>query len=195
VLWRAPPPALCSEDNANNGPLPVSRPVPNFRDLLDFLDAHGGAVTAITTIVYVLLTVLLLLGSRASRQAVTDRAVVLVRPIPSPSGESHMEVVLGNLGPAVATEIEVEFRWADSSGAQRADKEVRQLALPPGRQVHYQPALLVLEPGTALLPSVGRLAEDGLILKLEWSWLNGRRRLGFFERRHHGDLTIDLRDY
>lgn len=154
---------------------------------LDFLNGHQGALMLLSTIVYAGFTLAVIWDSRAARLA----AAVVARPMLWPHNESVMAVYLENLGPSVATQIELDFAWRSPDGsAPAAPIRIRLPAMAPGDRKPYMPDMVLErdEKGQLGLPTV---ADRRLTLSIEWAWRDGRRRF-FRSQRHSESLEVDM---
>jgi hypothetical protein len=156
-------------------------------------------VTAIATSVYAGLTLLILLDSRASRHALTDKANVSARVTLSHGGDVEDAVYLENAGPAVATAVDLTVQYLDREGKAtgRPGRFAVPLLAPGDRYPLLVSTLLRPEDSREMLPGLEELAVMGLKLKLAWTWRDNRRPLLWIlpTTTHHQGVEIDMTEY
>jgi hypothetical protein len=152
-------------------------------DWIKTLNDNSGAIVAVTASVSAILTVLLLIEARATRNTRLEAAVE-ARAKCHTQASFLLELEVRNFGPANARNVVMTYYLADPDG--KVEGETRRQAetlLGSGEGRRFLPGT----PGDA-----GMLAEMGqkrLALSVEWSWEDGRRRLWFFPLRHREKRT------
>lgn len=150
-------------------------------EILQFLNDNGGALNFFITLVFVVLTYLLLRESRLERLT----SDVIVEPEPFGRG---MYAVLGirNLGPNVARAVRVEAWESDASGNRI------------GKVLTYHEGYLHSKQVRRMFPdkqnpsgprSLEELAAADVRLDARWSWEDGRRRFFVLPVRHKEHRT------
>jgi len=140
--------------------------------VINFLDEHGGSVTAIVTVAYVVITLLLLLEARATR---ASGNVANLDAHPRPYAALNVELVLENYGPAIAKAVRFR-RWNEIDGkvVDETDKTQAEPMFPVGKQRRF------LEKET-----LQELADKDAVLHADWRWRDGRRTFGLWTATHH----------
>ena len=134
--------------------------------IVETLNQNAGAVTAVATIVYAVITLGLLRESRASRL----EASVIALAEPWDRGHVYVSVTLENLGPTVAKNVEFTLDLRPGGGGEVEDhRRLFQGYLAPGRHRRFLPR------ATSGMRPLQELADAGYVLELAWSWQDGRR--------------------
>jgi hypothetical protein len=117
--------------------------------VLNWLDQHGGAVVAISTALYTLMTVLLLVESRLERR---QRREALVEVFPLRNTESRgqlLELRIENFGPGMARDVDCEYWFADGAHPLEGSRKRNGAAFAPSRGSIAQPRRLTCSPPVA----------------------------------------------
>jgi hypothetical protein len=137
--------------------------------IIDLLNDNAG----IATTAFVVLTFLTLLETRAARIGSTSTAHVAVRPDIDLPDVTDLKLLLRNHGPAVAQDVRLTLRWLEGSSERGRNKTLFEPILGIGDERRYEPALLLAEPTEA--PTLGQIADMGLVLRIHLTWLDERR--------------------
>jgi hypothetical protein len=148
-----------------------------MQDLIDALNANSGAIVAITASVSALLTVLLLLEARTTRN-LRREASVEAHPRLHGQGGMLLELVVQNHGPANARDVAIAFHFTNAEGVNQGGRRQWEPLLAVGDDRRFLPS-----PGNDL-PALNELAASDLSLHVTWSWSDDRRRLWFLPKRH-----------
>jgi hypothetical protein len=159
--------------------------------VIDWLNANAGAVTAAATVVYAVVTLLLLFEARRERQ-LRDEAALNLAPVPWGDG-LYLALRLDNYGPAVARDVRLRF-WFEIDGevVEGTDLTYADPEFGPGRRRDFLPR--TANDGLLMLNAV---AERRHILHAELSWADGRLELRRRRARHMMSEvwpTTDLRE-
>jgi hypothetical protein len=145
-------------------------------DLVKMLNENAGAVVAIATVVYAVLTFLLLRESRLARLP----GNLIVAPTPFGRG-LYVAVVIHNLGPAPVTDVDVEVWESNADGSL------------VGSRLHVQEPFVFPGGERRLLPdkqnptgprTLAELADAHVRLSVKYSWRDGRRSWLILAKRH-----------
>jgi hypothetical protein len=169
----------------------------NWTETLPVTMETAIALTPIATATYALLTLLLLLEARASRNT-RHEANFSAYPRPHPSSGMYLEVIAENYGPATAADVVGFIRLIDAGGNALPASEQRQ-AEPvwgPGGTRRFMPR----PDADGQILALRDLGERGLSLCLEWQWSDSARWLFDLAQRrkfarHKHVSTYDLRRY
>src|ERR1035437_2179400 len=157
------------------------------------LNDNSGAIVALTASVSAILTILLLIDARTTRNLRLDAAVE-ARARCHPPATVALELNVRNFGPANARNVVIAHHLA---GPHRNAV---------GAVMRHAETLKAIGGGPRFLPGMPtapldlqEMAAQRLTLHVEWSWADDRRRLWFFPLRHEGkqvwacaDLARDL---
>jgi hypothetical protein len=158
-------------------------------DIWTFLNLNSGSVVAITATASAIITILLLLEARTTRNLRLEASVVAY---PRSHVPVYVELMMENAGPAHARDVRIEFKFIDESGVVQGPVRVQvDPLLAPGSFHRFLPS-----PAESL-QTLHQLADWKLRLYVKWSWTDDRRRLWFFTRRHEREATwlaSDLRE-
>lgn len=145
-------------------------------------------------LVYLGVTLLLWLETRASRVAASDAARVVVRYGVRPGGRITDVAELLNFGPALATEVTISLAFVDGDGHVAEERSLAFPALGPGDAITIMPGLMLPRPSKMMALTTRELADTGLILRASWSWRDNRRLVPIAPPRlHRSRVEIDLR--
>jgi hypothetical protein len=152
------------------------------------LNANSGAIVAVTATVSAILTVLLLLEARSTRN-LGRVARVEARAKNHPPASFLLELDVCNYGPASARDVVISHHLTAPDGTV-AGKSRRQAEtmLGVGEARKFLPAT----PGKSSM--LNEMAQAGLTLHVEWSWADDRRLLWFFPKRHQQKRTWPAAD-
>lgn len=149
-----------------------------MNEILVDLNANSGAIVALTATVSAILTILLLLEARATRN-LGRVARLEARAKAHPAASFLLELNVHNYGPATARNVVINQRLVkpdgEPAGSSRRQGEVL-LAAGEGRRF-----LPMMENNSSMLVEMGK---QDLTLHVDWSWEDDRRRLWFFPLRH-----------
>ncbi len=152
-------------------------------DVLKWLNDNGGALTAVSTLAYIVLTSALLLEARASRNSRRD-ALVDARLHAHPEASMYLELEVRNLGPAVARDVVIEYWFTDAAGAVAGERRRQgELSLTVGDRRRFLP-------GTPGLDFLSALGESGYTIHVRWEWTDDRRRWVGRPLRHRRSLDV-----
>jgi hypothetical protein len=162
-------------------------------DWMETLNANSGAIVAVTATVSAILTVLLLLEARTTRN-LRREATVEARAKAYPPASFLLELEVRNFGPANAREVVITYWMTNVDGAVVGESRRQgETLMGPNEGRGFLP---VTPSGDSTLNS---MADAQLTLNVEWSWRDDRRRLWFFPLRHSAARswsTVDLaRDF
>jgi hypothetical protein len=147
-------------------------------DWITQLNANSGAIVAVTATVSAVLTVLLLLESRTTRN-LRREAAVEARAKCHPPASFLLELDVKNYGPAIARDLVIVQYLANPDGSPVGEKRRQaETLVSPGEGRRFLP---MMANNSSML---NEMAEANLILHVEWSWMDDRRRLWFLPRRH-----------
>lgn len=142
------------------------------------LNANSGAIVAVTATVSAVLTILLLLEARTTRN-LRREATVEARAKAYPPASFLLQLEVRNFGPANARNVVVEHYLIDAGGNSAGDRRRHaDTLLGPGEG---RKALPTMASGDSTLSA---MATANLTLHVEWSWNDDRRRLWFLPLRH-----------
>jgi hypothetical protein len=152
-------------------------PPMDLGQLVNTLNDNSGAIVAVSATVSAVLTILLLLDARATRNLRREANVVAH---PRLHGEAGMQLELRvtNHGPADARDVSIEFRFKNADGSDQGGRRQVEPLLPSGEDRRFLPSV-----GEQLM-DLNTLAGYGLALHVNWSWSDDRRRLWFLPKRH-----------
>jgi hypothetical protein len=164
------------------------------------ITATAAAVSAVAAGLSFLITIALLLETRASRIASRDSATVVARLRFSDDRQDYEELALENLGPAIARDVHLKVEYIDSSGhVVKAADTISVAVMAPSRddRLVFLPGILMMESEHGKVPDAPELAERGLSLRLGVDWLDDRRWFPFWfaPKRHTDTVVVDLRAY
>src|ERR1035437_6911164 len=147
------------------------------------LNNNSGAIIAVTATVSAVLTILLLLEARMTRN-LRREAAVEARTRCHPPATMVLELNVRNFGPANARSVVTVYHLtaADGKTVGEAQRHAETL-LGPGEGPRFLPG-----PSGPTL-DLRDMAAQGLTLHVQWSWEDDRRRLWFFPRRHSAERT------
>jgi hypothetical protein len=158
-------------------------------DIWTFLNQNSGSVVAITATASAIITVLLLLEARTTRNLRREASVVAY---PRSHAPVYVELMMENAGPAHARDVRIEFKFIDEAGDVQGPVRVQvDPLLAPGSFHRFLPS-----PAESL-QTLHQLADWKLRLSVKWSWRDDRRRFWFFAQKHEREATwpaADLRD-
>jgi hypothetical protein len=153
-----------------------------------FLNQNSGSVVAISATVSAIITVLLLLEARTTRNLRREATVVAY---PRSHQPVYVELVMENAGPAHARGVRVEFKFIDEAGiVQGAPRVQADPLMAPGSFYRFLPS------PSESIQTLHQLAEWKLRLSVKWTWTDDRRRFWFFDRKHEREASwaaADLR--
>lgn len=157
-------------------------------DWIKTLNANSGAIVAVTATVSAILTVLLLLEARSTRN-LGRVARVEARAKNHPPASFELELDVCNYGPASAREVVISYHLAGADGAVVGEsRRQAETMLGVGEARKFLPAMAS---GSSMLND---LAQAGVTLHVEWSWADDRRLLWFFPKRHTQKRTWPAAD-
>jgi len=146
--------------------------------MIETLNSNSGAVIAVATVGYVLVTLLLLLEARGARRANLAARVEFTAESYPPL---YLQLVLRNLGPAVARQV-TATRWLQRpDGIRVAEHRHAQPSLAAGQHKTF---LVDEESGHGGLSSLDALATAGYSLEYEWTWKDDATLLSRWRRPH-----------
>jgi hypothetical protein len=159
---------------------------------VDFLEANSGALLFLATVLLALVTLRLVGEAQLARIA----ADVVIQPMVWPRNTTAMSTDLHNVGAAAARDIRLTFRWEGPSGEQVGRQQlIRIPALVPGQKIPYHPDIL-LDEKDVQNRTIDHQADLGLVLRAEWSWVDGRRPLWLFgTKRNTARLDVSMTDF
>lgn len=162
----------------------------SLNEIVSFLDAHNGAVIAVATVAYVVITLLLLGEARAGR---TVHDVANLEAFPRPWGPFYVALDLENYGPAVAKNVRLRF-WIVQSGStiEGTERVHVEPLFPVGRRRRF-----LISATDTKIESLHELSDRGATLRGEWNWEDGRRRFWVARVSHHKSFShefSELRD-
>jgi hypothetical protein len=158
--------------------VPPAHTLGHVDDLLRTLNANSGAVAAGAAVLYTVITLALLLEARSTRnlgrEANVDARAKQHKPSPS-----LLELEVRNFGPANARDVVIAYHLTAADGSVVGDKFRRaETMFGVGDGLHFLPG------GPKQLVELETMAGAGMILRVELSWMDGRRRLAFLPSRH-----------
>jgi hypothetical protein len=157
-------------------------------DVLAWLNASDGAVIAIATTASVILTVLLLLEARTTRNLRREAAVEPSIRI-HPGSVFLIELSITNFGPANARDVQIGFRFTDATGSViGAPRRQGETLMAPGRVRRFLPS------PADKLEGLNELADAEATLHVAWSWADDRRRLWFLPVRQERSIRYLAKD-
>jgi hypothetical protein len=158
-------------------------------DIWTFLNQNSGSVVAIAATASAIITVLLLLEARTTRNLRREASVVAY---PRSHAPVYVELMMENAGPAHARDVRIEFRFIDEAGiVQGAPRVQVDPLMAPGSFYRFLPS------PSESIQTLHQLADWKLELSAKWSWADDRRRFWFFDRRHEREASwaaADLRE-
>lgn len=152
--------------------------LPAMLDLIKVLNDNSGAIVAVTAAGSMILTILLLIEARTTRN-LSREAAVEARAKCHTQASFLLELEVRNFGPANARNVVMTYHLAGPDG--KVDGETRRQAetlLGSGEGRRFLPGT----PGDA--GTLNEMGKQKLVLNVEWSWEDGRRRLWFLPLRH-----------
>lgn len=153
-------------------------------DLVKWLNQNSGAVIAVATVVYALITLALLFEARANRSE-TKAAGVVASPEPWERGGMYVAVIFANYGPAVARNAEIEVWETEGKTVIGQRLKWREPYMPPSRRRTILPD----KTNPAGMRKLEDLATADVILNVKYSWDDDLRRWGLLRRRHEEMAT------
>lgn len=151
-------------------------------EFVGWLNDNAGALT----LVFIVLTFLTLLETREARIAGSGTAHVAFRPDIDRSAGTTLRLRLRNHGPAVGEDVRMRMQWFEGGEARSPLREMTEPVLGVGDERVYVPDMLLVD-------RVRSLADmGGLLLRVDWSWLDERRRLLWPWARVRTRKTLDL---
>jgi hypothetical protein len=157
------------------------------------LNNNSGAIVAVAATVSAVLTILLLLEARTTRN-LRREAAVEARTRCHPPATTVLELNVRNFGPANARSVVTVYYLTTPDGEIAGDAQKHaETLLGPGEGPRFLPG-----PSGPTL-DLREMAAQGLTLHVQWSWEDDRHRLWFFPLRHTAerawacaDLARDL---
>ena len=146
--------------------------------VIGYLNQNSGAIVAVTATASAIFTVLLLVDARTARNLRHEANVVAQLRLHGEVG-MHLELRVTNFGPAQARDVTMAFGFRNANGEDQGGRKQREPLLAAGEDRRFLPSS-----GEALM-DLNTLAGYGLILDIDWSWRDDRRRLWFIGRTHH----------
>lgn len=140
-------------------------------DLVKVLNDNSGAVLAAATIAYTVITLALLLEARGTR-VMRREAQLEAYPRPWERAPMYIAISVVNYGPAIARNVDLTF-WLEKDGEEVGGS----------RRVHGEPlfpsgwhrTFLPDRDDAGGATTLDELANQGLTLRLQWSWTDGRQ--------------------
>lgn len=146
--------------------------------VVDALNANSGAIVAISATVSAVITILLLLEARTTRN-LRRIADVVAYPTAHGAAGMYLELVALNGGPTNARDVKIAFRFTGPDGTiEGAPRTQVDPLLAPGHNRRF------LASPSEGLATLNEYADRGLTLEVDWSWTDDRRRFWFLPRRH-----------
>ena len=146
--------------------------------MIETLNANSGAVIAVATVAYVVITLLLLLDARAGRRAGLGARVEFT---PESFPPLYLQLVLRNAGPGLARNV-TATRWLQrQDGTRVAEHRHAQPSLSSG---HHKTFFVDEESGRGGMSTVEELATAGYTLEYEWTWKDDAMFFSRWRRPH-----------
>jgi hypothetical protein len=154
--------------------------------MIEALNSNSGAVIAIATVGYVLVTLFLLLDARAARRASLAARVEFTAESFPPL---YVQLVLRNTGPGLARQV-TATRWLQRPDRARvAEHRHAQPSLSAGQHKTF---FVDEESGHGGMSSLEALATAGYTLEYEWTWKDDAMLFGQWRRPHSRRETQNL---
>jgi hypothetical protein len=161
-----------------------------MNELITWLNANAGAMTALATMVYAVITLFLLFEARSTR-VIRHEAQLEAWPTLY-GGGLYLATRLENYGPDIARDVRLEA-WITHEG-KPVDASRRRHAEPLFPAGRHRTFLMRTGDQYQMLRA---MAEEGGELRLRWEWSDGRRGgLGLGPpRRHAGESVTALSEF